>query len=297
MAESVTIETSGLTKYYGRARGIENLNLKVNQGEIFGFLGPNGAGKTTTIRLLLNLIFPTRGTARVSGYDVVNESQKIRRLVGYVSSDVRLYPRMRVVEFLDFIASISRRKPVLRDEIVSLFPVPLNARISQLSMGNRRKVAIIAAFQCNPEVLILDEPTLGLDPLMQKKFYELLKKLKRQGKTIFLSSHNLPEVEKVCDRVALIRDGYLVSLDRVENLTVKKIKYVELELKESVPADFTLRHAEIIDRNDTFLHLKVLGEMGPVIKEIAALPVKDITVVPASLEDVFLEFYQTGDSS
>lgn len=297
MAQSLAIETSDLTKFYGRNRGIEALNLKVEKGEIFGFLGPNGAGKTTTIRLLLNLIFPTRGTARIFGRDVVSESKEVRKLVGYISSDVRLYPRMKVAEFLDFIASISQRKPVLRDEILSRFPVPMNARINQLSMGNKRKVAIVAAFQCNPEVLILDEPTLGLDPLMQRQFYELLESFRSQGKTVFLSSHNLPEVEKVCDRVALIRDGFLVSLEKVEDLTVKKIKYVELELKQPLPEGFSLQNAEIVTRTDNSLQLKVKGEIGPLLKELASLPVRDMTVVPASLEDVFLEFYQPEEVS
>lgn len=288
----VAISTYDLTKYYGKARGIEGLNLNVKKGEIFGYLGPNGAGKTTTIRLFLNLIFPTRGKATILGYDIVSEALAIRRFTGYIASEVNLFSKMTVREYLDFISNIGRRKPVIRDKLLEMFPVELYRKVSDLSMGNKRKVSIIAGLQSDPEVLILDEPTLGLDPLMQKQFYDLLHEFKREGKTIFLSSHNLSEVEKVCDRVGILKEGRLIAIENVKDLAIKKVRNVEVWFASKVPHDeLVSENVSLVESYDSGAKYSVRGEIGSFLKKLSTYPVKDITITHASLEEVFLSFY------
>lgn len=296
MQNAEAIVTEDLTKFYGKSRGIESLNLKVKKGEIFGYLGPNGAGKTTTIRLLLNLLFPTRGTASVLGKNITTESIKVREKIGFVSSDINLYPKMTVKEYLDFISRVSYRKPVNRPKMLDLFPVKLDTKIRDLSTGNKRKVSIISAFQFDLEILILDEPTLGLDPFMQKSFYDILKDYRKRDKTVFLSSHNLPEVEKVCDRVGMIRNGFLAAIENVEDLTRKKIKYVDILFEDEVDIKSikfpSVTDAEIVETNKHTAKIKIKGEIGSFLKEIVKYGVKDITITHASLEEVFMEYYQ-----
>jgi ABC-2 type transport system ATP-binding protein len=290
------LEARSLTRFYGKTRGVENLSFVVNEGEIFGYLGPNGAGKTTTIRLFLNLIFPTSGSATILGHDIVRDTLEIRRLVGYVPGDVSLYGSMRVGEYLDFISALRGQPAVRRDELLARFPVDPARRIRELSMGNRRKVSIIAAFQHDPRVYLLDEPTLGLDPLMQRTFYELLSEERERGKTIFLSSHNLPEVERVCDRAAIIRAGQLVAIEDVRSLSARKVKEVDVWFAEPVdPGALVSETVHLIGHDGTSARYRVLGDIDGFVKSLSRYTIRDVTISHASLEDVFFEFYETRE--
>lgn len=293
ISDSTIIRTEKLTKFYGKQRGIINLDLEINQGEIFGYLGPNGAGKTTTIRLLLGLIFPTSGLANVLRYDIVRESIQIRENVGYIPGDVRLYPKMTGNELLDYFARFRPDKPpVLKNELVKRLDIDLAPRIKEYSHGNKQKLALVIAFMHDPELLILDEPTLGLDPLVQQEFYLLLKEFKSRGKTVFLSSHILPEVERICDRVGIIKEGRLVAVENLETLHLKEVRHLDVTFDKDIdPAEFQLPGVSIVSAQNKSFRLRVRGEIDPVLKTIARFHVEDLVFTHASLEEVFLEFY------
>lgn len=293
------IETANLTKYYGTHRGVENLNLTIEDGEVFGFLGPNGAGKTTTIRLLVALLKPTRGSAQVLGKDVWRDSATIKKELGNLPGDLHLYERMTGDEFLNFIARFRPKKPpVLKKELIERFDLDLKKRIKDYSKGNRQKLGIIQALMHDPEILLLDEPTSGLDPLMQQEFYHLVKELKSKGRTIFISSHFLPEVEKVCDRVGIIKEGRLVTIERINTLVSKKVRYIDIFFESPVnPDDFRLPGITSIDKVDSHLRITVKGEIDPLIKKLAQYKVRDLISTHASLEEIFLEFYEKGGGS
>ncbi|MDO8750539.1 MAG: ABC transporter ATP-binding protein [Dehalococcoidia bacterium] len=288
------ITTSDLTRYYGPIRGIDGVNLNVRQGEVFGFLGPNGAGKTTTIRILLDMIRPTSGSAQVFGLDVRRDSVQIRRRLGNLPGDVALYDTLRGMEVLKLLGSFrgpagTRRVPELAERL----SLDLSRTVRAYSHGMKQKLAIIQAFMHDPELLILDEPTLGLDPLMQHEFYSLVMEEKARGKTVFLSSHILPEVERVCDRVGIIREGRLVAVEEVESLKRKKLRKMDLVLKEE-PSEAMLRlpGAQLVRRDGMRLEYLVSGEVAALLKEVAKLPVQDIVFPEPTLEEAFLEFYQ-----
>jgi ABC-2 type transport system ATP-binding protein len=287
------IETERLTKYYGKTRGIEDLDLTVEKGEVFGYLGPNGAGKTTTIRLLLGLIFPTSGRASLFGLDTVSESYQIRKLLGYIPGDVHLYAKLTGRELVEYFARFRPdRPPALLDELVRRLDLDLGPRIKEYSHGTKQKLALVLAFMHDPELLILDEPTLGLDPLVQQEFYQITKEFKERGKTVFLSSHVLPEVERVCDRVGIIKGGHLVAVESVEGLRSKKVRHLEVTFDEPVdPQIFQFPGVALVSGNRQSFRLRVTGEIDPVVKAIARFKVKDLVFAHATLEEVFLEFY------
>ena len=220
------ISVSNLTKYYGSTLGVKNINFTVNQGEIFGFLGPNGAGKTTTIRMLLDLLRPSSGQINIFGQEIYTHSLEIRKRCGYLPGSFSAYGNMSGTDFLHFAASMRKTEPKLQKSLIDrfqLFQEDLSQKVKHLSHGTLQKLGIIQAFFHQPELFILDEPTIGLDPLMQEEFYRLLHEMQNEGKTIFFSSHNLPEVEKVCHRIAIIREGELVALETLEGLKKKKL--------------------------------------------------------------------------
>ncbi len=288
------ITTSNLTKYYGRVRGIDSVNLEVLQGEVFGFLGPNGAGKTTTIRILLDMIRPTRGSAQVFGLDVRRDSVQIRRRLGNLPGDVALYDTLRGMEVLKLLGSFRGPAGTRRvTELAERLSLDLSRTVRAYSHGMKQKLAIIQAFMHDPELLILDEPTLGLDPLMQREFYNLVMEEKARGKTVFLSSHILPEVERVCDRVGIIREGRLVAVEEVESLKRRKRRKMELVLKEE-PSDAMLRlpGTQLVRRDGRRLEYLVSGDVAALLKEVAKLPVQDIVSPEPTLEDAFMDFYQ-----
>lgn len=284
------IETNGLTKYYGKVKGIENVDLTVEEGDFFGFIGPNGAGKSTTIRTLLGLIAPTGGTARVLGRDITKEKIAVLREVGYLPAEASLYGSMRVGDLIAFSASLRDRD--CRQEAADLcerLQLDVTRRVAQLSLGNRKKVGIVCALQHRPRLYILDEPTSGLDPLMQQEFYALLTERCKEGATVFLSSHALSEVAKHCRRAAVIRGGRVLVSDRVEKLGQTGVKRVILRGVTAPPALEGIRNV-ITDTNAvSFLYG---GKPAGLLAALAAMPLTDFTVSDPDLEDVFMHFYE-----
>lgn len=287
------IATEKLTKFYGKSRGVVELDLEVNEGEIFGFLGPNGSGKTSTIRLLLDLIHPTSGCAKVFGLDSHRHSLEIRSRLGYIPGDVVLYDGMTGSEFLRLMGSFHKANDGHRlKELQERLDLDISRQTRTYSKGMKQKLAIIQAFMNDPELLVLDEPTLGLDPLMQREFYNLLLSEKARGKTIFLSSHILPEIERVCDRVGMVRDGRLVSVERVSELKHKKVRRMELFLsRELSPKELKLDGVEILSIKGRHIELKVSGNIQKLLKQLSELPIEDMAFPDATLEDTFMEFY------
>lgn len=287
------IQTENLTKYYGQVRGIENLNLQVKEGEIFGFLGPNGAGKTTTIRILLGLIKPTRGRASIFNLDCQKESVKIREEIGNVPGDVNLYSQMKGEEFLDYLDGFRPQKSFdFKKDLAERLSLNLSRKIKAYSKGNKQKLAIIQAFMHNPKLLILDEPSSGLDPLVQQEFYKILKVFSEKGATVFLSSHILSEVEKVCDRVGIIKEGNLVTVENVDDLKHKKVRHMNIAFAQSVnPEEFKLPGIVEVRQNGKFMRITVKGEIDSLIKKLSKFKVEDMDFTTASLEDIFLEYY------
>jgi len=305
MAESSTngpppISIRGLTKRYGSLTALNDLNLEVVRGEVLGFLGLNGAGKTTAIRLLLDLLRPTSGRAFIFGHDCWMDSLAARAAVGYLPGELGLYPDLTGLEVLNFLAGLNRQ-PVdkrRRQELLDRLELPLSdlrRKLRQYSTGMKRKLGLIQAFQTDPALLILDEPTEGLDPLMQESFYTLLKDAKQRGKTVFMSSHVLSEVERVCDRIALLRKGELVLLSSMEasrRLAARRVRVV-FDQDVVVPSDFPPGH-EFLETGPRIWRLHVAGPVGPLLAVLARLPVHDLAVQEARLEDVVLKYYREG---
>lgn len=298
-AGGASITCRGLTKYYGATRGIEGLDLSIQRGEIFGFLGPNGAGKTTTIRLLMGFLKPTSGEARILGLDAWRDAVAIKLHVGNIPGDVNLYENMRVHELLDYIDRFRPGPDPLRPELVERLDLDLGKKVKSLSRGNRQKVSIVLAMMHDPEILILDEPTLGLDPLMQGEFYSILGSLKERGKTVFLSSHILSEVERVCDRVGIVRRGQLVDVRAIEELRENKIRHMDVVFTEPVTAGEFEKLPQVIEvqQLDSRLRITIRGDVDALIKQIAVHKVEDLTFTQPSLEDFFLSFYGTGEGT
>ncbi len=291
------IETLALTKFYGKHRGIEALDLRVDRGEVFGFLGPNGAGKTTTIRTLLDLIRPTSGAARVLGLDTRAGTLEIRGRTGYLPGELTLYERLSGGETLRFFANL--RGGLDGDymhELTDRLDVDLAKKVADLSTGNKRKLGLVQAFMHRPELLILDEPTAGLDPLVQHEFYHMVEEAKTAGQTVFLSSHVLPEVQRVCDRVAFIREGRLIAVERVAELTGRAVRQVEVEFATPVaPAVFAgVPGVASVAADDHGLHMKVTGSLDPLVKRLAEFEVVTLTSREPDLEDLFFTLYGEG---
>lgn len=288
------IEIAGLSKFYGKTRGIENVNLQVNEGEIFGFIGPNGAGKSTTIRILLNLLFPSGGSARIMGMDVTTEAVKIKKYIGYIPSDANAYTNMNVNEFLTYCQrfyNITDNGKII--EYADMLELDRGRRIGELSMGNRKKVAIIQSFIHNPRLLILDEPTTGLDPLMQARFFELLRSENRKGLTIFFSSHILSEIEMLCKRVAIIRDGQIIKVEEIENLRKKQLKYVRIIFRENANAEeFRINGITSLNRQASTLSFMFSGNINELLSSVAAYQPEDLTIQEPSLEEIFMHYYE-----
>ena len=294
--------TERLTKSYGRAhaRGVVDLDLEVRAGEVFGFLGPNGAGKTTTIRVLLDLIRPTSGRALVLGRDSHRETLAIQARSGYLPGELSLYPDLTGRETLRFVANL--RGGVDWDlvaELAERLDCDLERKVADLSTGNKRKIGLILAFMPRPELLILDEPTAGLDPLVQREFYRLLDEAREAGQTVFLSSHVLPEVQRVCDRVAFVREGRLVAVEDVAELTGRAVREVEVVFAGPVPRSAFegipgVTNTAADARHPDQLRLTVTGSLDPLVKRLAAFPVVDLVSRLPDLEDVFMTFYAAG---
>ena len=291
------IQTVGLTKHYGAIRALEALNIEVREGEVFGFLGPNGAGKSTTIRLLLGFLHPTAGQGRVLGLDIVKDSVAIRRRLGYLPSGIALCDTLSGRQQLDYLAALNDRPPARRAELcawLELSASTLERRVRDYSRGMRQKIGIVQALQHDPDLAILDEPSEGLDPLMQRAFYGILETLKAAGRTVFFSSHVLSEVERVCDRVAIIRRGRLVAVEDIAGLLARRRRNVAMRFDGPPPRLDGVRGASDIETRDGRLTCRIDGDIGPFLAAITGSQVTDLTIEPARLEEAFLELYDEG---
>jgi ABC-2 type transport system ATP-binding protein len=289
------IEIHKLSKYYHRLRGIEDITLNVGQGDIFGFIGPNGAGKSTTIRILLNLIFPTSGNAAIFGLDVVKDSKKIRRRLGFVPSDANLYDRMKVIEFLLFMSSFYGKENDGRiKQLLEIFDLDPERKVQELSTGNKKKVSIIQALVHRPELLILDEPTTGLDPLIQSRFFDLLHEENRNGTTIFFSSHVLSEIQTLCKTVAIVKDGKIINVETIAALREKQLKKVRLVFSE--PVDIRSLELKGITLTESFegknYSFLFAGDINELIGSLTGKHVENLVVEEPPLEEIFLHYYK-----
>ncbi|MFA6327673.1 MAG: ABC transporter ATP-binding protein [Bacilli bacterium] len=284
------IKIKNLSKYYGNIMGVKNINLTINQGEIFGFIGPNGAGKSTTIRAMLNFLFPTSGKIEIFGLDSVEDSNLIKEKVGYVPSEVNYYDYMKVRDLFNFNKSLYpnvTQKEI--DRLCKLFDLNQNRKINKLSFGNKKKVAIIQALMFNPQLLIFDEPTNGLDPLIQNKLFDELLTRQKQGVTIFLSSHNLREVEKYCDRVGIVRNGKIIDVKKIDQLNNKNIKKVVIKLMKKI--NLSLEGISDLIYKNKELSFKYKGEISKLLNTLSEVEVLDVNIIPLSLEEDFLDYY------
>ncbi|HEX5500390.1 MAG TPA: ABC transporter ATP-binding protein [Thermomicrobiales bacterium] len=292
---AAAIATRGLSKRYGSVAALVDLDLTVPAGVIYGFLGPNGAGKTTTLRLLMGFIRPTSGAAVIFGHDVWRDGVAARREVGYLVSADALYPDLSGAAQLDYAASLSGRPPVWRDgllDALELSRADLRRKLGAYSKGMRQKLALTAALQTDPALLILDEPSDGLDPLIQRAFETLLREARDRGRTIFMSSHDLAEVERICERVAIVRDGRLVAEERIAELQRRHRRIARIAFAGPAPAALaTVPGVVIINHNGHWVEAAVDGEIGPLLAFLATQPVVDLTLAPPRLDDIFMGFY------
>jgi len=292
------IQTAGLTKYYGRKHGLVDLDLEVAAGEVFGFLGPNGAGKTTTIRLLLDLRRPTKGSAHVLGRDVRRAGVEVRRQVGFTPGELALFPKLTGRETLLFLAGLRGGVEwAYLDELVERLDAELDQKVRELSTGNRRKLSLIQAFMHRPDLLILDEPTTGLDPLMQNEFNRLIDEARDRGQTVFLSSHVLPEVRQLCDRVGFVRRGELIAVEDVASLLRRQVRELDLVLSAPAPAGLFegIPGVQETRVDGVHAHLRVAGSFDEVFRRALTVGIADVSSREMELDEVFLAFY--GESA
>ncbi|MBN1192498.1 MAG: ABC transporter ATP-binding protein [Coriobacteriia bacterium] len=290
------ITARGLSKFYGKTRGIEGLTMSIPSGAVYGFLGPNGAGKTTTIRCLLGMLKPTDGEAEVFGTRIGLDGSAMRRRIGYVAGEVKLYEKETGRWHLEYVAGFRGGRGALTDDLLERFDFDPSKKVKELSKGNKQKLALILGMAHDPELLILDEPTSGLDPLNQELVYSVIDERVSAGRTVFLSSHILSEVERVCDRVGIIRSGHLVAEEGVKALLAKRLREMEITFAE--PADPSFLNGvpgvdNVVAVSDTVLTARVKGDsVDAVIKRLAQCRLADVRIQRASLEDVFLEYYR-----
>jgi ABC-2 type transport system ATP-binding protein len=290
------IQTEHLSKYYGKSIGIDDVTFDVQEGEIFGFLGPNGAGKTTTIRTLLGFMFPTSGHVSIFGKDAHTKSTEINRDIGYLPGELSMYRDLTGQQALAYLAYL--RGGVDEKYLASLanrLESDLSKKIRSLSSGNKRKIGLIQALMHRPRLLIFDEPTSGLDPLVQQEFFELVAEAKQNGQTVFVSSHNLPEVEHICDRVGFIRAGKLIAIEDVAAVKAKSVQHIEIHFAETVPRDTfaALPGIKDMEVDDRLLRCTVGGDIDALIKTAARFHVTKFVTHEPHLEDVFMTYYET----
>lgn len=288
------IEISNLTTSYGKARGIENVSLSVKEGEIFGFIGPNGAGKSTTIRTLLGFLFPNNGTAKVFGLDCMSEIKKIKYKIGYLPSEVNYYDDMRVKDLLSYSAKFYKKDCKARiAELCEIFQLDINKKIDDLSLGNKKKTAIVQALLHEPKLLIFDEPTSGLDPLMQNTLFDILKRENEKGTTIFFSSHVLSEVQQLCDRVAIIKEGRILNVGSIEELAANK--YVKVKIDFANPGDaqrITLAEGADFRIDNDHVHFMYGGNANNLLETLSSYDIQALLIEELSLEEVFMHYYE-----
>jgi ABC-2 type transport system ATP-binding protein len=290
---SAVIETKKLTKYYGKARGIVDVSLTVNEGEIFGFIGPNGAGKSTTIRTLLSLIHKTSGDAKIFGLDCEKDKVTILRDVGYLPSEVFYYDNMRAIDLFRYSASFYKKDCSKKiEELAAVLQLDLKKKIEDMSLGNKKKVGIIQGLLHSPRLIILDEPTSGLDPLMQKTFFDLIKKENERGATVLFSSHILSEVQRICDRVAIIKEGRIVSTQKISELQENAYKNVAFTTAGGVSlSGFTVPGAQNITVSGNTAGFIFKGDVNALLQALGKYPLTNIDITEPSLEEIFMHYY------
>lgn len=286
------IETKGLTKYYGKSRGIIDLNLSVTEGEFFGFIGPNGAGKSTTIRTLLGLINKSGGTAEIFGRNVETNKKEILAEVGYLPSEAVFYSGMRVKDVIKLSADLRKKDCKKEAEVLcERLGLDTEKKVEELSFGNRKKVAIVCALQHKPRLCVLDEPTGGLDPLMQREFFTILKERNAEGATIFLSSHILSEIQRNCTRAAIVREGKLIACDSVEALSKTSAKRIHIEGNADITALKNVRDIQKTDNGTSFLYS---GDINDLLQYISKYSIDDLSISEPDLEEIFMHYYLDG---
>lgn len=288
------IEIKNLTKYYGKHKGIENVSFDVEQGEIFGFIGPNGAGKSTTIRTLLSLIYPTSGTATIFGKDCIEFGHEIRKDVGYLPSEVFYYENMKVIDVLKYSASFYPNVDLKRIETLSkAMDLDLNKRIEDLSYGNKKKVGIVQGLLHEPKLIILDEPTSGLDPLMQQKFFDLILEENKKGATVLFSSHILSEVQKLCTRVAIIKEGHIVKVENINDMRNNAYKKVTVaSTTPDLESRFVMEGVTNLVKEDSEINFLFKGDVNKIIEKLHGVNITNILIEEPTLEEIFMHYYQ-----
>ena len=286
------IQLSNLTKYYGKSRGILNLNLDVKEGEFFGFIGPNGAGKSTTIRTLLGLITPSSGQAKIFDETIRKRNPQIRSHIGYLPSEAVFYRGMKVKDLLKLSADLHHKNCSAEREILCRrLQLDVNRKVDELSFGNRKKVAIVSALQHQPKLLILDEPTSGLDPLMQREFFHIIRERNEQGATVFLSSHVLSEIQRNCTRAAIIREGRIIACDRVEALSKTNAKRISVQGQVSLDS---LEEIRDLKENDGIFSFLYGGDIHRLLETLSAETITDLSISDPDLDEIFLHYYENG---
>jgi ABC-2 type transport system ATP-binding protein len=292
------IETKALSVYYGRHRGILDVDLRIEEGEVFGFLGPNGAGKTTAQRVLMDVIRPTAGVARMFGKDCQKEGVAARDRVGYLPGELSLYENMKASQFFKMYFSLQKSNTDRRywQTLAERLDLDTSRKIRELSRGNKQKVGVVAAFMSKPDLLILDEPTSGLDPLVQQTVMELVREANQAGSTVFFSSHILSEIQAVCDRVGIIREGQMVATERVQDMTRQQFKRLRINFATMPPADaFNQEGVKEITRDEQGVLLEIRENLDQVLKTAAPFGITDIETIPVTLEEIFLAYYGKGN--
>ena len=286
------LEIQNLTKYYGKIKGVENLSLKLEEGEIFGFIGPNGAGKSTTIRSIMNLINKTRGKVLIENKEFNKDDVEIKEKIGYLPSEIYLYDDLTVKEMLDYHESFYKKDiHNRRTELVQRLQLDEKKKIEDLSLGNLKKLGIILAFMHEPKILILDEPTSGLDPIMQNVFYDLLKEEKSKGNTVFYSTHILSEVSKICDRVGIIKDGKLIKVEKIDEISNRNLTFVTVTSEQIEEIEKNLK-VKIVSRDGNTIKFGNNLSHDELIKKLAKYKIDRILIEEATLEDMFLHYYK-----
>ncbi len=290
------VEIKSLTKNYRKSRGVVDVNLNIEEGEVFGFIGPNGAGKSTTIRTLLGLIYPTKGTATIFGKSCI-EHPEVRKEVGYLPSEVFYYDNMRVIDLLKYSASFYKKDCTKRiNELAEIMDLNLKKKIDDLSFGNKKKVGIVQGLLHEPKLIILDEPTSGLDPLMQQKFFDLIAEENKKGATVFFSSHILSEVQKMCSRVAFIKEGRIIKTEKMSTLQENSYKRFSIEAKSGIDKEvFNIKGVSSLEiKNDT-ANFIFKGNLKPMMKKISEIELRNISIVEPDLEEIFMHYYAKED--
>lgn len=291
------IEIKNLTKNYGKSRGITDVSFNVEQGEIFGFIGPNGAGKSTTIRTLLSLIYPTSGSARIFGKDCVEFGPEIKKEIGYLPSEVFYYDNMKVIDLLKYSASFYKKDCSKRIvELAEIMNLDLNKKIDDLSFGNKKKVGIVQGLLHSPKLIILDEPTSGLDPLMQQKFFDLLEEENKKGATILLSSHILGEVQRLCNRVAIIKEGKIIKVEKISTLQENNHKKFKIEMKSKIDGNyFNINGITNLDIKGNIISFLFRGNINLIMKKISEIEISNLWIEEPDLEEIFMHYYEKED--